>query len=357
MYDGTMVLDIHGHVVSPPAFSALAQRLTILRTPPDQPFVMADELVERFCQEHLRYLDDRNIDVQFVSPRPVSMMHWETPTLQRAWCRATNDLLAQQHRLHPDRIWGVAQLPQTVTRDTSVVIDELERCFTEHKGFVGAVVNPDPGGDNKYQGMNDETWFPLYEKAQELDVTLIVHPAFSRDPRTEFIPHNYQLNFLIHEAMATQILGHGQVFDIFPRLKVVVCHCGGALSRFLNADPHNPQQDRTKNLFFDTCSYDPIFMEAAIKQKGVNRMLFGTEAPGSGRYPNPETGRPVDDLVPVIGGFDWLSADDKKDIFNNNIKRVFTHFEQPASITPATPIQEGDPNTWATNANASPARS
>ncbi len=347
MYNGTMVLDIHGHVVSPPAFSALAQRLTILRTPTAEPFRMDDELVEKYCQEHLRYLDDRDIDVQFVSPRPVSMMHWETPTLQRNWCRATNDLLAQQHRLHPDRIWGVAQLPQTVKRDTSVCIDELERCFTELNGFVGAVVNPDPGGDNQYQGMNDEAWFPLYEKAQELKTPLIVHASISRDPRITIIPHNYQYNFMTEQSLATLLLENSDVFERYPELRVIICHCGGTLSRFIpRAESsgiagggqvgigtrapaaHVEEHDWSDNLFFDTCSYDQDFLETALKQRGVDQMMFGTEAPGSGTgVLNPDTGKPADDMVPVIDRISFLTADDKRKLFRDTTLRVFALYE------------------------------
>ncbi|MGH3167736.1 MAG: hypothetical protein ACRDN0_17845, partial [Trebonia sp.] len=56
--------------------------------------------------------------------------------------------------------------------------------------------------------------------------------------------------------------------------------------------------------------------------RGVPRMLFGTEAPGSGRAVRPETGRTSDDLVPVISGFDFLTEEDKIAIFSANPARV-----------------------------------
>ena len=51
-------------------------------------------------------------------------------------------------------------------------------------------------------------------------------------------------------------------------------------------------------------------------------MCFGTEAPGSGAAVRPETGRPGDDLVPVISSFDFLTEEDKVLIFNENPGRV-----------------------------------
>ena len=54
----------------------------------------------------------------------------------------------------------------------------------------------------------------------------------------------------------------------------------------------------------------------------VLMMLLGTEAPGSGRAVRPETGRTSDDLVPVIGSFDFLTEEEKIKIFNDNPARV-----------------------------------
>jgi 4-oxalmesaconate hydratase len=53
-------------------------------------------------------------------------------------------------------------------------------------------------------------------------------------------------------------------------------------------------------------------------------MLFGTEAPGSGGSPRPDTGRPSDDLFPVIDSLEFLSHEDKLKIFHKNPLKVFT---------------------------------
>ena len=165
--------------------------------------------------------------------------------------------------------------------------------------------------------MHEPYWFPLYARAQELGIPLIVHGTNSLDPRFRVVPHNYQLGFLTEQYLAGQFLSHGDVFARFPELKVIICHCGGALDRFIPTDHHLAQKDLSSNLFYDTCGYDLNFLEAAIKQRGVPRMLFGTEAPGSGRAVRPETGRTSDDLVPVIETFDFLTEEDKIKIFND----------------------------------------
>ncbi len=347
-FDGYTVLDVHGHMSGPPQVRAWAYNLIALRSPEEGDLEIEDAQMERALERHLQVLDERSIDVQLVSPRPVAMMHWERPFIQRAWARTTNDLIAQHCRLHPDRFAGVAQLPQSRELDTRSCLEELERAITT-LGFVAAIVNPDPGGDRQTPGLNDPYWHPLYERAEALDCTLIVHPSITRDPRVEGIPHNYQYNNLTEETLATMLLEHFDVFERYPKLRVVVCHCGGALRRTLEAGRRTrggivgqsgqagggqvgmnvrrrarESRERRDNLFFDSCAYDPDFLEAAIRQRGVDQILFGSEAPGSGTSTkNPETGRPSDDLVPVIAGLSFLSAADRQKILHDNALRVF----------------------------------
>ena len=323
MHNGQKVIDVHGHISRPPQARAHAQTLMSLRTP--NTMSLSDEIVEPSFQNHLKQLDERNIDFQLIGPRPVDEWHWMPYFLQQAWARSVNNLIAQSVRLHPDRFAGMAQLPQNSKLDTSHCIPELERCIKE-LGFVGAYLNPDPAGDRQVPGMHEEYWFPLYEKAVELDIPLMVHPCPSEDPRIQVIPSNYQLNNGIEEYVATMLLMYGGVFDRFPGLKIVVCHCGGVLSRFLMTDTQHsgPDKDLSGNLFFDTCAYNADFLETAFKQRGVDQMVFGTEVPGSGSSPRPETGRPGDDLVPVIDGMEILSTEDKRKVFNENPLKVFT---------------------------------
>jgi len=359
MYSGYKVIDVHGHMSTPPSFRAYAFNLIALRSPGPAGLDISDEQMEGALKRHLRMLDERGIDLQMISARPVAYMHWEAAFLVDKWSRVTNDVIAQQCRMHPDRYAGIAQLPQNSRVDTSNCVPELERCVTE-LGFVGASVNPDPGADRQTPGMNTEYWFPLYKKAQELKAPLIVHPSISRDPRIEVIPHSYQYNNVTEETLATLLLEHTDVFDRFPDLKIVICHCGGALKRLVEHGsaiaPREPggawsrvvaestgeeaggssvglssnrshaehTRDVSNNLFFDSCAYDPVFLEAAIKQRGPDRMLFGTEVPGAGSgVMNPYTNKPSDDLLATLDAMPFLSASDKRGILHDNAKRVF----------------------------------
>lgn len=357
MYQGQKIVDVHGHMSTPPHFRAFAYNLVALRGVGDGRLVIPDELLESAQTRHLRMLDERGIDIQMISARPVAMMQWERPFLVDFWSQTTNDVIAQIVRLHPDRFVGIAQLPQHATLDTGNCVAELERCVKEY-GFVGATLNPDPGADHQTPGMNHPYWYPLYAKAQELGTPLIVHPSINRDPRLDGIPHSYQFNNIAEETLATLILEHSDVFERFPELRIIICHCGGALRRMMvkgerpgvaadgsltrlqvtssgeaaggqvgmaiQGDSDEEEKDISKNLFFDTCAYDPDFLAAAIKQRGPERMVFGTEVPGSGSsLTNPETGKPQDDIVPVIDRMPFLSTEDKAGILFGNARRIF----------------------------------
>lgn len=322
MYHGHPVVDVHGHMSTPPPFRQFLAEIVAQNTP-GRKLDMTDEQLENAQKRHLKFMDDRNIDIQLIGPRPIAMWHWMRPFLQEFWCRTVNDVIARIVKLHPDRFRGMAQLPQSKEKDTRNCVAELERCVKE-LGFVGAYLNPDPAGDKQAPGVHEEYWFPIYEKAVELDVPLMIHPSITYDRRLEIIPANYQMNNYLEEFVAMQLYSHSQVFDIFPKLKIVICHCGGGLNRFIPTDPHVGQRDLRHNLYYDACCYDVHYLEAAIKQRGVDQMLFGSESPGSGGAIRPETGKPSDDLVPVIDGLSFLSAEDKLKIFQKNPLKVFT---------------------------------
>jgi predicted TIM-barrel fold metal-dependent hydrolase len=269
-------------------------------------------------------MDEREIDVQLIGPRPFIMFGWMQPHLLPRWTEHVNQTIAQQVTYHPDRFLGACQLPQNAHEDDlSHVIPELDRCVNE-LGMVAVYASPDPGGDRSTPGMDKPYWYPLYERCQEGGLPIIIHGTNTLDHRISVIPQNYQIGFAVEQYIATQVLGHSDVFERFPELKIIVCHMGGALDRFIRSDSHLSQKDLSNNLFFDTCAHDIDYLTAGIRQRTVARTVFGTEAPGSGAAVRPDTepGKTGDDLVPVISAMEWLTEDEKIDIFNRNPAKV-----------------------------------
>ncbi len=338
MFDGYRVLDVHSHVSAPMGgmgqISMFMQSMNgALPSPIDTPsagqFGLDDEAFERSVAAHMAYIDERNIDAQILGPRPFLMQGFMEDHLLPAWTRVVNDAIAKQCRMRPDRFLGAAQLPQNPhAPDASHMLSELDRCVGDH-GFVATYVSPDPEGRRNSPGLNDRWWDPLYERCESRGLPIIVHGTNCLDRRIRHVPHNYQLGFVVEQFLATQILSHGDVFDRFPGLKVIICHCGGALDRFIPTDPHLAQKDLSNNLFFDTCAHDVDFLRCAFMQRGVKRMLFGTEAPGSGRAPRPEPpGISGDDLVPVIASLDFLTDADRRAVFHDNAAAIFPQLAQ-----------------------------
>ena len=356
MLDGVTVIDVHGHLSSPPQVRAYAFNLVSLRSPGDGELRLPDEAVAAARQRHVRVLDERGIDVQLLSPRPAAMMHWERPFIVQAWTRVTNNLIAQMCRLEPTRFAGIGQLPQNASLSTENCLGELDRCITE-LGFVGVLVNPDPGADSSAPGMDDPYWHPLYRRAAELGATILAHPSLSRDPRIEPLPHSYQFNNLVQETLATALLERGTVFAEFPGLKIVVSHGGGAPRRLLAdgdvldatapvpqlvtpsgeqpggqvgivlgpaSDPPHGGREHRENLFVDTCCYDPHFLAAVLRQRGPRQVVFGTEAPGSGGHlVNPATGCPADDMLATLRSLGFLTPEQLSAVVHDNPLRAF----------------------------------
>src|ERR1700693_3894356 len=116
-----MIIDVHAHVSAPEGLYAYQANLLASRGGQRKSMYAADdEKVEAALTAHLKFLEEAGTDLQLLSPRPYTMLHHEKP----------------------DK--SVAALPQCVGTDIKQALPELERCVKE-LGFVGCLVNPDPG--------------------------------------------------------------------------------------------------------------------------------------------------------------------------------------------------------------------
>jgi predicted TIM-barrel fold metal-dependent hydrolase len=338
LFNGQKVYDVHGHVTAPDAYRAAATGLMASNTPQarsvlmrpdaDRPGPLRDENFKQLVlKQHVEYMDERNIDVQIIGPRPFIMMGWmPNYEILVSWTRLTNDAIGKQVSYFPDRFLCSMQLPQNChAPDSTHMIDEIDRCQKEW-GAMSVFVGPDPEGLRQTPGMDKPYWYALYEKCQRDNLPIIVHGTNHQDNRLTPINQNYQVGFMMEQFIASQLLGFSDVFDRFPELKVIICHCGGCLSRFAPTDNHNFQRDTSKNLFYDTCAYEPTFLQAAFAQKGVSQMVFGTEAPGSGRHVDPRTGRSGDNVIPTLQEAAYLTDEDRMNVIHNTPLKIIPAF-------------------------------
>ena len=324
-----MIIDTHAHSIFPGAITNFAADLVASRANPTtgKPRVpITDEMLREPMERHLANMAKVGTDVQIISPRPFMQLHSVDPAaVTQTWVRYNNDAIARQAAMFPDKIKGMAGLPQHRDYDLAPAIEELERAVKE-LGFVGCLLNPDPGEGTKAPppGLGDPYWYPLYEKLVELDVPALVHSATSALPR-----ESYTLKFINEETIAVHSLIESTVFEDFPDLKIIIPHGGGAIpyqmGRFHSwAIRRNDEETflrRMGKIWFDTVLYSEASLKMLFDVMGTERVIFGTERPGTGTAPNPVTGRDFDDIKPTIEGL--LDEAAQKRVFEDNARALF----------------------------------
>ncbi|HVV92302.1 MAG TPA: amidohydrolase family protein [Hyphomicrobiales bacterium] len=327
-----MIIDCHSHVCAAPELYAWKALLTSSRgTHGYRPPKFTDEFVRdhRETKRNLDTLAKVGTDMQFLSPRPFQQMHDEKPNqMVEAWAVGVHNYIAQQVKLFPDKFRGVCGMPQMANEPVSVAFPELERCVKE-LGFVGTLIDTDPGeGDNSTPILSDKYWYPLWEKMCELDIPGLIHSGGCRNGRESYSQH-----FITEESLAILSLVDSHVFDDFPNLKIIVAHGGGSIpyqvgrwraGAALHGGKPSDFDNGLKKLYFDTCIHNKKSLEMLIGLVGPERVLFGTENPGSGSAMDPETGRTYDDIKPQIEEIDFLTEADRALIFEGNARRLFT---------------------------------
>ena len=326
-----MIIDSHAHIVMPDELYRHFVELVSARANPvlrENYAGPSEEILRKATEGLIRLMDKNGTDVQFISPRPYMMAHSTKPAkVGLEWNRSVNNVIHRQVRMFPDRLRGVAGLPQYRDASPENCLEELDRTVNE-LGFVGCLLNPDPteGDATPPPGLGDPFWYPLYERMVALDVPALIHSASSCCPR-----ESYTLKFINEESIAIISLLESRVFEDFPNLRIVVAHGGGAIpyqmGRFrawtLRRKEPETFDQKLRKLYFDTCNYSKDSLELLFRTVGVDRCLFGTESPGTGSVHNPETGFDFDDLKPLIEQIDWLSDEDRHAIFEGNARKVY----------------------------------
>jgi 4-oxalmesaconate hydratase len=294
-------------------------------------FNQPEEPLRQAIANHVKNnLDKVGTDVQFLSPRPFQLMHSEKPVkLVHYYAEASNEVNKMTIQIEPKRYRAVACLPQSPYEPVSAWLPEMERRVKED-GFIGILINPDPlEGEGHYPGMGDESWFPLYEKMVELDVPALIHSGTTKNPWDY-----YQNYFITTETSCILQMSEHKVFDTFPNLKIIVSHGGGSIPyqigrwRSLFKRSWNMDFDECLSKFyFDTVLYNPESIEFLVKMVGSERCLFGTENPGTGSTMNDKTGRSFDDTKPWIDALTGITDQDRKNIYENTARKVFTRFK------------------------------
>jgi 2,3-dihydroxybenzoate decarboxylase len=271
----------------------------------------------------LKEMDEAGIDVQVISHGAPSTQRLDAEAAVRL-ARNANDRLAQAIAAHPDRFAAFAALP---TPDPKAAADELERTVTQ-LGFKGAMVH----GLTNGVFFDDKRFWPIFERAQALDVPLYVHPAVPHRAVVEAYYQDYLADFptlqtaawgfTVETATQGIRLVLSGVFDVYPDVKIILGHMGEGLPFLLWRIDHALSRPGNRSVsfreqfsqhFYITTSgnFSTPALLCSMMELGVDRILFSVDWP----------------FVLNIPGTKWmnelqLSADDKTKILSGNAKRL-----------------------------------
>jgi aminocarboxymuconate-semialdehyde decarboxylase len=235
-------------------------------------------------QKRLMDMDREGVDIQVISPIPVTFSYWAPTEAAEAMARIQNDFIADTVKAHPTRFIGLGTVP---LQDAAAAIREMDRCIHQ-LGLNGIEIGTNVNGEN----LDDPSLIEFFQMAEQWEVPLFVHPwetlARDRTPRHNFM---YTVGMPSETALAAASLISSGVMEKFPRLKVCFAHGGGSFPYILprldqgwKVWPHlrlttYPPSHYAKNFYFDSLNYDPLNIKYLIDRFGHERIVMGSDYP------------------------------------------------------------------------------
>ena len=286
----------------------------------------APRLVERLDDLgalRLKEMDEAGVDIQVLSHANPSLQKLDASTAVPLAVRV-NDRLHVAVQANPDRFAAFAALP---TADPKAAADELERTVTK-LGFKGAMIH----GTTNGVFHDDKRFWPIFERAQALDVPIYVHPGIPHPAVVDIYYKEYiekypsllraAWGFTVETATQALRMVMSGLFETYPGLKIILGHLGEGLPFYLWRISMGLARDgRGGPSFRDVfCEHfwvttsgffsDPALL-CCMMEMGVERILFSIDYPFVDNPP----GTVWADRIP-------LSAEDKTKIMSGNAKRL-----------------------------------
>ncbi|HUK06439.1 MAG TPA: amidohydrolase family protein [Stellaceae bacterium] len=272
----------------------------------------------------LKEMDEAGVDFQVLSHGAPSTQRLSGESAV-AMARDVNDRLHRVVIEHPRRFGAFAALP---TAEPKAAAEELERTVTR-LGFVGAMVHGLCNG----VFFDDQRFWPIFERAEALDVPIYLHPAAPHPAVFEIYFKDYAAKhpqfpmaawgFTVETATLAIRLVLSGVFDRHPNLKFILGHLGETvpflswrIDMTLARDGAHGRGFREKffSHFYITTSgfFSNTALECCIKEIGIDRIMFSIDYPFVENPPG--TRWALEQLT--------LSEQDKEKLLNGNARRI-----------------------------------
>lgn len=222
--------------------------------------------------------------------------------------KIANDELAELIDKHPDRFVGAAAcLPMN---DMDAALKEAERALNE-LNFNGVQIFTNIMG----KPLDSPEFFPLYQLMSQYDLPIWIHPFFQNigsvaESKDDFADYRVFTGKKDHawamaraafdlpaaSALAMTRLVYGKVFDLYPKVKFIIHHCGADVPFFFNRIQmhylmfgekekndlglEKPVPDYFKMFYVDTALHGNVpGLMCGYEIYGADHILFGTDAP------------------------------------------------------------------------------
>lgn len=297
-----MKIDVFAHVLLPQFY----QKMLVLdpALPQKMPFLQNPVLMDMEKRQALQEQAVKQI-ISFVNVNPEDYLEAE-PAL--ALVQEANQELFETIQVYPNQFFaGVAML---ALNNIEGSLEILEDFVAKNPEIVGVQLF------SRHLGLSiaDQGFRPIFEKCAELDIPIWLHPVFdNRKP-----DNNIVFSWEYEQSQAMLQLVEAGIFQDYPNLKIIVHHAG-ALAPFFSGRiqyilPEKQVEDFRK-FYVDTAILgNPKALELTIDYFGLDRVLFGTDAP-LGIAPAGAT-QVISEAIDSLP----LSQEDKQAIYSENIK-------------------------------------
>jgi predicted TIM-barrel fold metal-dependent hydrolase len=271
----------------------------------------------------IKEMDEAGIDVQVLSHGAPATQRMDAETAVPV-ARRANDKLHEVKKNSNGRFEGFAALP---TADPKAAADELERAVTR-LGFKGAMIH----GLSNGLWLDDKRFWPIFERAQGLDVPVYMHPALPHPAVADAYYKDYLKEFpglltagwgfTVETATQAIRMVLSGMFEAYPRLKVILGHLGEGLPFSLwRIDMALQRQGNRSTAFRDTFrehfwittsgNFSTPALLCSVMEMGADRILFSVDYPF---VMNPPGMKWMQDIP--------LGPEDREKIYGGNARRL-----------------------------------